>query len=154
MSELRLSVSPGREERQMAQESFQILTNILEEINYPENVPEISVMETGRPIKISFDVLKMLTEILRNLKNGHSVSLISQSAVFTTQKAAEFLNCSRPHVIKLIDEGKLEAEMVGRHRRIPFNSLLDFKKKIIQERKTSLIKLMHDSEDLGLYEVD
>lgn len=63
MSELRLSVSPGREERQMAQESFQILTDILEEINYPENVPEISVMETGRPIKISFDFLKMLAEI-------------------------------------------------------------------------------------------
>lgn len=154
MSELRLSVSPGREERQMAQESFQILTDILEEINYPENVPEISVMETGRSIKISFDVLKMLAEILRNLKNGHSVSLISQSAVFTTQKAAEFLNCSRPHVIKLIDEGKLEVEMVGRHRRIPLNTLLDFKKKMFQDRKMALIKLMRDSEDLGLYEVD
>ena len=79
---------------------------------------------------------------------------ISQSAVFTTQKAAEFLNCSRPRVIKLIDEGKLEAEMVGRHRRIPFNTLLDFKKKMVQERKMALMKLMRDSEDLGLYEVD
>ena len=154
MSELRLSASPTREERQIAQEGFQILIDILDEINHPENIPEISVMETEQPIKIPFKVLKMLAEILRNLKDGNSVSLVSQGTVFTTQKAAEFLNCSRPHVIKLIDEGSLEAEMVGRHRRIQFKALVDFKKKMTRERKEALTKLMHDSEDLGLYEAD
>jgi excisionase family DNA binding protein len=111
-------------------------------------------METGEPIKIPFKVLKMLADILKNFRDGNAVSIVPVGTAFTTQKAAEFLNCSRPHVTKLIDEGKLKANMVGRHRRIQLNDLIEFKKKMINERKAALAELMKDSEDLGLYETD
>jgi excisionase family DNA binding protein len=96
----------------------------------------------------------MLAEILRNIKDGNSVSIVSEGTVFTTQKAAEFLNCSRPHVTKLIDEGKLKAELVGRHRRIQFKDLVDYKKSMTKKRKQAIVELMNESEDLGLYEID
>ena len=154
ISESRLNTPPTHEERKMAHEGLQKLLAIIEEINHPENIPEISILETGEPIKIPFKVLKMLAEILKNYREGNAVSIVPYGTAFTTQKAAEFLNCSRPHVTKLIDQGKLKAEMVGRHRRIQFKDLLAFKKQMIEERKAALAALMKDSEDLGLYETD
>ncbi len=154
MSEQQINISPTHDERKIAQEGFQKLIEILDAINHPENIPEISIMETGEPIKIPFKVLKMLADILKNFRDGNAVSIVPVGTTFTTQKAAEFLNCSRPYVTKLIDEGKLKANMVGRHRRIQLNDLMEFKKKMINERKAALAELMKDSEDLGLYETD
>ncbi|MEM6641926.1 MAG: helix-turn-helix domain-containing protein [Bacteroidota bacterium] len=154
MPELQLSSPPTHQERQLANESFQQLIEVIGDINHPENVPEISLLETGEPIRIPLKVLKMLAEILKNFRDGNAVSIVPFSTTFTTQKAAEFLNCSRPHVIKLIDAGKLKAELVGRHRRIHFKDLVEFKRSMIKERKEALIELMQDSEELGLYETD
>ena len=154
MSELQLNSPPTHQERQLANESFQRLIEVIDDINHPENVPEISLLETGEPIKIPLKVLKMLAEILKNYRDGNAVSIVPVGTTFTTQKAAEFLNCSRPHVTKLIDEGKLKAELVGRHRRIQFKDLVEFKRNMIKERKEALIELMQDSEELGLYEAD
>ena len=154
MSELPLNSPPTHQERRLANESFQRLIEIIDDINHPENVPEISLLETGEPIKIPLKVLKMLAEILKNYRDGNAVSIVPVGATFTTQKAAEFLNCSRPHVTKLIDGGKLKAELVGRHRRVQFNDLVEFKRNMIKERKQALIELMQDSEELGLYETD
>jgi excisionase family DNA binding protein len=154
MSELQLNNPPTHQERQLANKSFQRLIEFIDNINHPENIPEISLLETGEPIKIPLKVLKMLAEILKNFRDGNAVSIVPIGTTLTTQKAAEFLNCSRPHVTKLIDEGKLKAELVGRHRRIQFKDLVEFKRNMIKERKEALIELMQDSEGLGLYETD
>ena len=154
MSELKMNLPPTHEERKLAQQGFQKLIELMDEINHPENVPEITIMETGEPIKIPFKALKLLTEILKNFRDGNAVSIVPFGTAVTTQKAAEYLNCSRPHVAKLIDEGKLKAQMVGRHRRIQLNDLIAYKKQMIKERKAALEELMGDSEDLGLYETD
>lgn len=142
------------QERQIAQEGLPKLIQVIEEINHPENVPKISIMETGEQIKIPFSVLKMLAEILKNYRDGNAVSIVPSGATFTTQAAADYLNCSRTHVVKLVNEGKLKAEKVGRHRRIQFEDLVQYKKSMIEERKDALRALMEDSEDLGLYETD
>ena len=52
MSELKLNLPPTHEERKLAQEGFQQLIPLMNEINHPENVPEITIMETGEPNKI------------------------------------------------------------------------------------------------------
>nr|WP_277395631.1 helix-turn-helix domain-containing protein [Corynebacterium diphtheriae] len=49
----------------------------------------------------------------------------------TTQQAAELLGVSRPTVVKLIEDGKLEATKVTRHRRIKLEDVLRY-----QERQT------------------
>ncbi len=143
---------PTHRDRQIAQEELPKLIQLISEVNHPENLPEISLLETGRPIKIPFSVLKMVAEILKNYLDGNSVSIVPVGTVFTTQAAADYLNCSRPHVVKLIDEGKLKAEKVGRHRRIQFKHLMEYKKALIGQKKAALRELMRDSEDLGLYE--
>src|ERR1700757_3578195 len=51
----------------------------------------------------------------------------------TTTQAAEFLDVSRPFVIKLTKRGELPCRMVGKHRRIPSEALLEYREKMFQQ---------------------
>ena len=148
------NIPPTREERKIALEGYNTLNEALKELNHPENVPEIRIQESGEPIKIPFKVLEMLAFILKNYQEGNAVSIVPIGTEFTTQKAAEFLNCSRPYVVKLIEQGKLKCKKVGRHRRIKFKDLVDYKKKMIKEREEALDQMVKEAEEMGLYETD
>ena len=75
MAGLQLNSPPTHQERQIANKGFQKIIEIIDEINHPENVPEISLLETGESIKIPLKVLKMLAEILKNYRDGNAVSI-------------------------------------------------------------------------------
>lgn len=79
-----------------------------------------------------------LLELLRHVGQGRMVTLVPVDAKLTTQKAADLLNVSRPHLIKLIDQKKLPCEMVGRHRRVQAQDVLDYKARRDQERADAL----------------
>ncbi|VTR54659.1 DNA binding domain, excisionase family [Serratia fonticola] len=71
--------------------------------------------------------VKMLVEILGELANGNAVQVVPVHAELTTQEAANLLNVSRPHVVKMLEEGKIEFHKTGRHRRIRFADLMAYK---------------------------
>jgi excisionase family DNA binding protein len=70
----------------------------------------------------------------------------------TTQKAAEILGCSRPHLIKILEEGKIPFTKVGRHRRIMFEDVVAYKRKMKEEQKQHIIYIMSADEEDGLYD--
>ena len=72
----------------------------------------------------------------------------------TTTQSAEFLDVSRPFIIKLINTGELPCRMVGTHRRIPTVALLAYKKKMFQKASQALEELAHASQEMGLYDAD
>lgn len=74
------------------------------------------------------------------------------SEEMTTTQAAEFLDVSRPFVIKLIKRGELPCRMVGKHRRIPIDALQEYRKKMFQQAKTAAEEMTRLSQELGLYE--
>jgi excisionase family DNA binding protein len=47
-----------------------------------------------------------------------------------TTQAADFLDVSRPFVVKLITRGELPCRMVGTHRRIPSGAVLTYRQKM------------------------
>lgn len=72
----------------------------------------------------------------------------------TTTQAAEFLDVSRPFVIKLIDRGELSCRMVGKHRRVLVQSLMEYREKTFQTARPAADEMTRLAQAAGLYEVD
>jgi excisionase family DNA binding protein len=70
----------------------------------------------------------------------------------TTTQAADFLDVSRPFIIKLITQGELPCRMVGKHRRIPSDALVAYRGKMFQRARTAADEISQIAQDLGLYE--
>lgn len=87
---------------------------------------DITIPGTAGPISVPRAALEPLREVLANLAAGRGVTVVHANAELTTQQAAELLGVSRPHLIKLLHEGRIRYRLVGRHRRILASSLLEF----------------------------
>jgi len=48
----------------------------------------------------------LLAKVLGFLASGEGVNVLPETAELTTQQAAEFLNVSRPNVVKLLESGR------------------------------------------------
>lgn len=59
---------------------------------------------------------------------------------------------SRPHLIKLLEEGAISFERVGTHRRIRFEDLMEYIHKRDKERRKSLKKLTQMAQEAVLYD--
>ena len=93
----------------------------------------------------------MFAQILDLLAQGRGVQIIPKEVELSTQQAASLLNVSRPYLISLLESGKIPFRKVGRHRRITFEDLMDYKRRDDQERRTAADDLAVLSEELGLY---
>jgi excisionase family DNA binding protein len=60
------------------------------------------------------------------------------------------LNVSRPTLIRLLKEGKIEFHKVGTHRRVPIKSALAYKRRMDNERQTALAELVAYDQELGI----
>jgi excisionase family DNA binding protein len=72
----------------------------------------------------------------------------------TTTQAAEFLDVSRPFVIKLIKQQVLPCRMVGKHRRIPSTALVAYREKMFRQAKAAADEMTQLSQELGLYDLE
>jgi excisionase family DNA binding protein len=93
----------------------------------------------------------LLAKILGFLANGEGVSVMPDAAELTTQQAAEFLNVSRPYLIKLLESGQIPFRLVGTHRRIRFKDLREYKSRDDLDRRRAANELTDLSQELGLY---
>ncbi len=141
---------PSKKEQIVAMKSYNALVATLEDL-HSEN-PEIEIEETAEKIKIPLKALKLLAKILKATSQGQTISLVLVATEMTTQSAAELLGCSRPHFVKLIEEGNIPFTLVGRHRRVKFEDVMNYKKKMKLKQEKLLIKMMKSDEDLGLYD--
>lgn len=141
---------PSKDEQKLAIESYDALASVIEQLK-SEN-PEIEIEETQERIKIPLSALKLLGEILKAMSQGKPFSLVPIATEVTTQKAAEIIGCSRPHLVKLLEEGKIEYTKVGKHRRIKFEDVMNYKKKMKEVQKQNIIDIMKSDEELGLYD--
>lgn len=88
-------------------------------------VGESPIMVTNGALEVSVppEAFKLFLEGLSHMANGNAVAVVPADAELTTQQAAVILGVSRPFLVNLIEEGKLEARHVGKHRRILVASL-------------------------------
>jgi len=141
---------PNKLERKLAQESYSSLISAIDQLKTDQ--AEIEIEETGEKITLPVKALTLLGEILKAMSQGKPISIVPLATEVTTQSAAEVLGCSRPYLVKLLEEGKIEYTKVGKHRRIKYEDIIDYKRKMKEEQKKRLIEMMHNDEDLGLYD--
>ena len=141
---------PSKTEQKIAFESYSALASVLEQINTEET--EIEIDETKDKIKIPLAALKLLSDILKSMSEGIPLSIVPIATEVTTQKAAEMLGCSRPHLVKLLEEGKIAFNKVGKHRRVKYEDLIKYQKHMKETQRQHIIEIMNFDEETGLYD--
>ena len=101
-------------------------------------------------IELPPQALKFIGELLGALGEGQAVVLMPSKRELTTVEAAHVLNVSRPFVVKEINEGKLPHRMVGTHRRILFEDLMAYARKMREQQAQALDLMAENARELGL----
>src|SRR5207237_4123081 len=88
--------------------------------------------------------------ILEDMARFNYVTLIPANAELNTQEAADLLNISRPSLIQLLDEGKIEFRRIGTHRRVRLEALMEHKRQADADRREVLKQLAAYDQELGI----
>ena len=113
---------PSEAEATTAKEASRVLAARMRE----DEPLELRISDDPSPegtFNLPASALRLLVRILEEMARGNAVTLIPVHAELTTQEAADMLNISRPSLIQLLDEGKIEFRRVGTHRRVRFEAL-------------------------------
>src|SRR5690606_35944958 len=136
---------PTKSEQKVANASYARLAAALSQIQAGDT--EIEIEETNDRIKIPYKALMLLGDILKAMGEGKPISIVPVATEVTTQKAAEILGCSRPHLVKLLEEGQIEYTKIGKHRRIRFEDVVKYKQIKKEEQKKHIIEIMNVDEE-------
>ncbi len=94
----------------------------------------------------------LLLESLKYMSKGLDVVLTPLQPELTTGQAAEILNVSRPHLVKLLDNGEIPHHWVGRHRRVRRDDVMAYRDVLHRQRDAFLDRLVAESQELGMYD--
>ncbi|MGH8384352.1 MAG: helix-turn-helix domain-containing protein [Pseudomonas sp.] len=118
---------PAEHEIQVAIEGQRALTAYLATQFETQRIQIFDEQNKAHSVELPTSALRLLVDILSELAAGNAVKVVPVHAELTTQEAADLLNVSRPHLIKLLDYGELSYHKTGKHRRVRFADLMDYK---------------------------
>jgi excisionase family DNA binding protein len=143
---------PSKEEQKIALESYNALEATLKTLNKRTPTIEIEIDETNERIKVPLAAMKLLAKILEATSKGNPISVLPIATELTTQSAAELLGCSRPHLVKLVESGAIPFIKVGRHRRLKYEDVIKYKKRLKETQRRLMIEMMKADEETGMYD--
>ena len=115
--------------------------------------PEVRVQAEGggqgQAVTLPRQAFELFLEILGQMANGNAVTILPVHAELTTQKAADLLNVSRPHLVGLLEQGTIPYRRVGTHRRVLAADVLAYKRRDEQRRREVLDQLAAESQEHG-----
>ena len=102
----------------------------------------------GETMEIPASAFHALKLIVQGMARGQTLTLVPHGKELTTQEAADLLHVSRPHLVKLLEEGAIPYYKVGTHRRVRIEDILDHRESRAVARRERLDELTRLSEQL------
>ncbi len=96
------------------------------------------------------DAINLLLAMLTEMSKGNAITVMPIHAELSSQETAELLNVSRPHLVNLLEQGKIPFRKVGTHRRVLANDVFDYKQRIDEARFKALDDLAAQAQELGM----
>ena len=140
------SMTPSEQDRRLAAQSRRLLAACLDF----GNAVHIRLTDGEHEIALPTPALRLLADILAEMAQGNTVTIVAAHAELTTQQAADFLNVSRPYLVKLLEQGAIPFRKVGARRRILFEDLMRYRQRSEQERQQALEKLAAQAQELDM----
>ncbi len=125
---------------------------IMEALDHSRAASITLTSDTGEHpvVELPPQALRFIAQLLGALSEGRPVTVMPAKQELSTVEAANFLNVSRPFVIKEIEEGRLPHRMVGTHRRIEIGDLMEYAKKMRERQRAALDRMAENARELGL----
>lgn len=138
------TIVPSEEDAKLAAESSRILAS-----KRPEQDLRVQ-LDDGQMLTLPKAATRLLSHLLTEMAHGNAVTIIPIHAEMTTQEAADYLNVSRPYLVKMLESGAVPYHKVGSHRRIRFLDLKAFKDRSAETRTKAMDELTAQAQELGL----
>lgn len=106
----------------------------------------------GKEIALPDSILRLVYEAMVSAASGKRLRLVEEDEEVSPEKAAEFLQVSRPYLVRLLDNGDIPFHFVGTHRRITMSDLIEYKRRRKIKSKEALQRMTELSEEMGLYD--
>ena len=140
---------PSEAEAVLAKRTSRLLASRLRDHD-PIRLRIVGGSGPSQVVALPASTVRLLVRILDEMARGNAVTLIPVHAELTTQEAADILNISRPSLIQLLDEGKIEYRLVGTHRRVRLDGLMKYKRGIDAARRAALAELAAYDREIGI----
>lgn len=143
-------VAPGVVDAQVAARALRRIKDFLARDRTRSDKVELLV-EGGaaEALVVPRPAVELFVHILAAMANGQGVQIMPLDAELTTQQAADLLNVSRPYLIGLLERGEIEYRLVGRHRRIRFDALMEYMRQDDRRRRAAIDELTRLDQELG-----
>ena len=145
MATLLEPVLPSRRDAELAAEASRTLSSVKR-----PNADLRVHLDGGKELRLPKAALDLLHHLLTEMSQGNAVTLIPVHAELTTQEAADYLNVSRPYLIRLLKRGEIPFNMVGTHRRIRFSDLETYRAKSEEKRQAAMDELAEQAQVLEM----
>ncbi|WPF87917.1 excisionase family DNA-binding protein [Cyanobacterium aponinum AL20118] len=109
-------------------------------------------LEEHETVNIPVDLANFVEQIIREVAEGNSITLVSNHQEISTTEASEILEVSRQYLIELLESGELPIPFrrVGKHRRLRAEDVINYKNKIDEQRLKTLEELAKQAQELKL----
>jgi len=139
---------PTIKDQQKAKDVFETF----KEVRRSKRREKINIVfkEAKKSAELPEGAIHLLKEILQYMAKGKAITLIPSDSELSTQQAADMLGVSRPHLVKLLEEGKIPYRKIGSHRRILFEDLGKYGNDLKKTRSERLAFLTKQAQELNL----
>ena len=140
----------SEQEIEVAKSSIRELEAVIQVNNQLQKFTINDESGSAKEVTIPATVWNFMCDILTELSNGVSIHITPIQKSMTTQEAADFLDMSRPTLIKILDRGEIAHTKTGSRRKVNFADVMEYKENLTSKRKEALLELSALDEEMGL----